>query len=97
MHQEKYINNKCLAIDCALIDSCNTHQHTVKTIGIYESDTYHEMEGVVGMIYEQMYSNGMNVSQEVEVIAGIFLPTDLDTFKADIEGLQRRLETSKKR
>ena len=84
MHQEKYINNKCQAIDCALMDTCNTHKHTVKTIDIYESDTYYEMEGVVGMIYEQMYSNGMDVGNEVEVIAGVFTPTDTDTYKEDI-------------
>ena len=84
MHLDKYVNNKCHAIDCAFIDTCNLHQNTVKTLGIYESDVYYEIESVVGMIYDHIYSNGMNVIDEVEIITGRHVNEDTDTYKEDV-------------
>ena len=84
MHLDKYVNNKCHAIDCTLMDACSLYKNTTKTISIYESDNYYEMEGIVGIIYDHIYSNGMNVIDEVEIITGRHVNEDTDTYKEDV-------------
>jgi len=87
IHQNQFINDKCHAIDCVLMDSCSLHKTTVRTLDIYNSDTYYPIEGVTGMIHEQLFTDGYSVNEvcdEIEIIAGKYIPIDSEHYQEDV-------------
>ena len=87
IHLDKYINNKCHAIDCVFMDTCSLYGSTTTTINIYESDVYYEMESIVGLIYEHLFTDEYSANEvcdEIEIIAGRFVPIDSEHYDEDV-------------